>query len=63
MMKNEKGNAYINWVIAILVILILAAITIKVLCGETGLIQQWKEEKARNSLENNIVIELKDSNN
>jgi hypothetical protein len=58
MFKSEKGDTYINWVIIILVVLIFAAITIRVLVGENGLINQRKEDKIRNETENNIVIEL-----
>lgn len=58
MFKSEKGDTYINWVIIILVVLIFAAITIRVLVGENGLINQRKEDKIRNKTENNIVIEL-----
>lgn len=58
MLKNEKGNVYVNWMVAIIVILIFLAIIIRVLVGENGLIQQKKEEKARNETENNITIEL-----
>ena len=58
MFKSEKGDTYINWVIIILVVLIFAAIIIRVLVGENGLINQSKEDKIRNETENNIVIEL-----
>ena len=58
MFKSEKGDTYVNWVIIILVVLIFAAITIRVLVGENGLINQIKEDKIRNETENNIVIEL-----
>ena len=58
MLKNEKGNVYVNWVVAIIVILILVAIFIRVLVGENGLIQQRKDEEARNKTEKNIMIEL-----
>lgn len=58
MFKSEKGDTYINWVIIILVVLIFAAITIRVWVGENGLINQRKEDKIRNETENNIVIEL-----
>lgn len=58
MLKNEKGNTYINWVITIIVVLIFAGIIIRVLVGDTGLIQQKKEEAFRNNAEKNIVIEL-----
>lgn len=58
MFKSEKGDTYINLVIIILVVLIFAAITIRVLVGENGLINQRKEDKIRNETENNIVIEL-----
>lgn len=58
MFKSEKGDTYVNWVIIILVVLIFAAITIRVLVGENGLINQRKEDKIRNETENNIVIEL-----
>ena len=60
MLKNEKGNTYINWVIIILVALIFAAITIKVWVGENGLNQQRRDEKAMNQTEKNIVIEITD---
>lgn len=60
MLKNEKGNTYINLVVIILVILIFAAITIRVMVGENGLLNQWKEERARNNLDKNITIELTD---
>lgn len=58
MLKNEKGISYINWVIIILVALIFAAIIIRVLVGENGLIQQRKDEEIRNKTERNITIEL-----
>lgn len=58
MLKNEKGISYINWVIIILVGLIFAAIIIRVLVGENGLIQQKKDEEIRNKTERNITIEL-----
>lgn len=58
MFKSEKGDTYVNWVIIILVVLIFSAITIRVLVGENGLINQRKEDKIRNETENNIVIEL-----
>ena len=60
MFKSEKGDTYVNWVVAILGILILAAITIRVLVGQNGLIRQKKEEKVRNQTEKNIMIELID---
>ena len=58
MLKNEKGISYINWVIIILVVLIFATIIIRVLVGETGLIQQKKDEEVRNKTERTIKIEL-----
>lgn len=58
MFKSEKGNTYVNWVVGILVFLILAGITIKVLVGEDGLINQKREEMVRKNSEKNIVIEL-----
>ena len=58
MFKSEKGDTYVNGVIIILVVLIFSAITIRVLVGENGLINQRKEDKIRNETENNIVIEL-----
>ena len=58
MLKSERGNYYINWVVTILVILIFAGIIIRVLVGDTGLIQQKKEESIRKNSEKNIVIEL-----
>ena len=63
MLKNEKGLTYIQWVITILVLLILAAITVRILVGENGIIQQKKEESMRNKTENNIVIELTNATN
>ena len=63
MLKNERGNVYINWVVAIIVILIIAAITIRVLVGENGLIEQMKEKEIRNKTEQNIMIQLTDENN
>ncbi|MBR2744874.1 MAG: hypothetical protein IKE01_06250 [Clostridia bacterium] len=61
MFKSEKGNTYINWVIWILALLILAGITIRVLVGEDGLINQKREEMVRKNSEKNIVIELTNS--
>ena len=58
MLKNEKGISYVNWVIIILIALIFAALIIRVLVGENGLIQQKREEEARNKTEKNITIEL-----
>lgn len=63
MFKNEKGISYINWVIIILVVLIFAAITVRLFVGENGLIQQKKEDAIRNETENNIVIELTNATN
>lgn len=63
MFKSERGDVYVNWVVAIIVILILAAITIRVLVGENGLIQQRKEQQVRNKTEKNIMIELMDESN
>lgn len=60
MFKSEKGDVYVNWTIAIIGILILAAITIRVLVGPNGLIRQKREEKVRNQTEKNIMIELID---
>ena len=50
-------------VVAILVLLFIAVITIRVLVGENGLIQQMKEKDARNKTEQNIMIQLTDENN
>lgn len=58
MLKKENGNTYINWVIIITVAIIFAGIIIRVLVGDSGLIQQMKEEKNRKQSENNIIIEL-----
>ncbi len=58
MLKKENGNTYINWVIIITVAIIFAGIIIRVLVGNSGLIQQMKEEKNRKQSENNIIIEL-----
>lgn len=58
MLKDEKGDTYVNWVIVILVILFFAAITIRILVGENGLLNQIKQDKIRNETENNITIEL-----
>lgn len=63
MFKNEKGLTHIQWVITILVLLIFAAITVRILVGENGIIQQKKEESIRNKTENNIVIELTNATN
>lgn len=63
MLKSEKGISYINWVIIILVALIFGAIIIRVLVGENGLIQQKKDEKAKNETEKNIMIQLMDETN
>ena len=63
MFKNEKGLTHIQWLITILVLLIFAAITVRILVGENGIIQQKKEEFMRNKTENNIVIELTNSTN
>lgn len=58
MLKKENGNTYINWVVIITVAIIFIGIIIRVLVGDSGLIQQKKEEKIRNQSENNIIIEL-----
>ncbi len=58
MLKKENGNTYINWVVIITVAIIFIGIIIRVLVGDSGLIQQMKEEKIRNQSENNIIIEL-----
>jgi len=60
MLKNERGDVYVNWVIAIIVLLILTAIVIRVLVGPNGMIRQMKEERIRNQTEKNIMIELID---
>lgn len=58
MLKKENGNTYINWVVIITVAIIFIGIIIRVLVGDSGLIQQMKEEKIKNQSENNIIIEL-----
>lgn len=60
MFKSERGDVYVNWVVAIIGLLILAAIVIRVLVGPNGMIRQWKEQKVRNQTEKNIMIELID---
>ena len=62
MFKSEKGNVYINWLVGIIAGLILLLLFLKVLLGPTGLIEQKKEEKVRNSTEKNIMIQLMDEN-
>lgn len=62
MFRSERGNVYINWVVGIIVGLILLFLTLKVLLGPNGLIEQKKEEKIRNSTEKNIMIQLMDEN-
>lgn len=62
MFRSERGNVYINWVVGIIAGLILLFLTLKVLLGPNGLIEQKKEEKIRNSTEKNIMIQLMDEN-
>ncbi|MBR2704302.1 MAG: hypothetical protein IKE91_02425 [Clostridia bacterium] len=61
MFRSEKGITRVRIVVLVLAILIIAAMTIRVMIGENGLIQQWKEERAKQQYENNIVIELTNS--
>lgn len=61
MLRSERGVTRVQWVITLIVALIFAAMIVRVLVGENGLIQQMKEEKNRNQYENNIVIELTNS--
>jgi len=61
MLRSERGVTRVQWVITLIVVLIFAAMIVRVLLGENGLIQQKKEEKNRNQYENNIVIELTNS--
>lgn len=63
MFRSEKGITRVRLVILWLAIIIIAAMTIRVMVGENGLIQQWKEERNRKDSENNIVIELTNSTN
>ncbi|MBP3707859.1 MAG: hypothetical protein J6J36_04535 [Clostridia bacterium] len=63
MFKSEKGIGYVNWIIIVIVSLFFAALIIRVLVGENGLIQQRKEEAIRNQSENNIIIELTNQSN
>lgn len=63
MFRSEKGMTRVRLVVLWLVIIIIAAMTIRVMVGENGLIQQWKEERNRKDSENNIVIELTNSTN
>ena len=63
MFKSEKGIGYVNWIIIVIVSLFFAALIIRVLVGENGLIQQRKEETVRNQSENNIIIELTNQSN
>lgn len=63
MYKSEKGIGYVNWVVIVIVSLFFAALIIRVLVGENGLIEQRKEEAIRNQTENNIIIELTNQSN
>lgn len=63
MFRSEKGITRVRLVVLWLVIIIIAAMTIRVMVGENGLIQQWKEERNKKDSENNIVIELTNSAN
>ena len=63
MFRSEKGMTRVRLVVLWLMIIIIAAMTIRVMVGENGLIQQWKEERNRKDSENNIVIELTNSTN
>ncbi len=63
MFRSEKGMTRVRLVVLWLAIIIIAAMTIRVMVGENGLIQQWKEERNRKDSENNIVIELTNSTN
>lgn len=63
MFRSEKGMARETMVIIVLVVLIFAAIIVRVLVGEDGLIQRFKEDRDKKENENNIVIELTDSSN
>ena len=61
MFRSERGITRVRILVIFLVALILAAMVIRVMVGENGLIQQWKEERAKKQYENNIVIELTNS--
>ncbi len=61
MFRSEKGITRVRIVVIILIMLIIAAMVIRVMIGENGLIQQWKEERAKQKYENNIMIELTNS--
>ena len=63
MFRSEKGMTRVRLVVLWLAIIIIAAMTIRVMVGENGLIQQWKEERNKKDSENNIVIELTNSTN
>lgn len=61
MFRSERGITRVRILVIFLIALILAAMVIRVMVGENGLIQQWKEERAKQQYENNIVIELTNS--
>lgn len=61
MFRSERGITRVRILVIFLIALILAAMVIRVMVGENGLIQQWKEERAKKQYENNIVIELTNS--
>ena len=61
MFRSERGITRVRILVIFLIVLILAAMVIRVMVGENGLIQQWKEERAKKQYENNIVIELTNS--
>lgn len=61
--RSERGITRVRILLIWLGILVLAALIIRVMIGENGLIQQWKDERNKKQYENNIVIELTNSTN
>ena len=61
--RSERGVTRVRILLIWIGILVLAALIIRVMIGENGLIQQWKEERNKKQYENNIVIELTNSTN
>ena len=61
MFRSERGITRVRFMILVIAILIITAMVIRVMVGENGLIQQWKENRAKQQYENNIVIELTNS--
>ena len=63
MFRSERGITRVRILLIFLAVLVISALVIRVMIGENGLIQQWKDERNKKQYENNIVIELTNATN